>query len=275
MLFEKYLAFAESKGRAPGTIEKAKTYFRLYLNPYYGENDMRLVSIDNHEFFLGELRKHDLKGASINRVRSFLSTYGSKHYSLWVVLLNMGLRIGEAVVLDVSQIDSTAHLIHVNRTWCKATRGIRYKTKNGSRIIGINNAAQEYLYPLLRGRSEGLIWTNENSNILNPEDLVKKVIPKLCKESGVKYIGVHGLRHTFATLYMQNGGYLTDLQEILGHSTPELTRKYYIHFSKNELSRKANIVSVGSSGNVIHAEFGKSLLQAKEEKSAQAAGVAV
>lgn len=308
MLFNSYLEFAENKGRAPGTIAKAKTNFKLYLKPFYGENDMELMSIEDHEFFLGKLKEFKLKPASINRVRSLLSvlfnvaikkrrfngaltqnpfvriekmdeqegkpdikywkkpeidcfleyTKETELYSLWVTLLNTGLRIGEAVALDIGHVDSTAHILHISRTWCKTSQAIKNKPKNGKRMVPLSQAVQDILYPLIKGRTEGLIWTRSNGQILNPEELVKKTMPKLCKAAEIKNIGLHGFRHTFATLYMQNGGNLTDLQYILGHSTPQLTKDYYVHFSKEHIARRANVVSIGGN-NVVQVDFKKAV----------------
>ncbi len=302
MLFESYLEFARNKGRAEGTLAKAQQTFRLYLKPFYANNDMVLVSVEDHEHFLGTLKKFKLKPASINRVRSLLAvmfnvaikkrrfggsvTYNpftsiermdevredilywercevdrflthvkdTNLYSFWVTLLNTGLRVGEAVALDVNQIDSSADIIHVNRTWCKTLKVVKNKPKNGKRIVPVSKAAQELLYPLLEDQNRTLLFTNENGEMWHPEHLAKQQLPKLCQEAGVKYIGLHGFRHTFATLYMQNGGNITDLQYILGHSTPKLTNDYYVHFSKEHIRRRANVVSIGGS-NVVQVDF--------------------
>jgi integrase len=303
MLFESYLEFARNKGRAEATLAKAQTNYDLYLKPLYDDNDMTLVSVEDHEFFLGKLKEFKLKPATINRVRSLLSvmfnvaikkrrfngaittnpftciermdevkedilyweqpevdrflghTRGTPLYPFWVTLLNTGLRVGEAVALDASQIDSSAHLLHVNRTWCKVTKSIQNKTKNGKRIVPLSPAVQEILYPILRSRTRGLVFTDAEGRMLYSERLIRSVLPQLCKEADVKYIGLHGFRHTFATLYMQNGGSITDLQYILGHSTPKLTHDYYVHFSKEHIRRRANVVSVG--GNVMQVDFKK------------------
>lgn len=302
MLFESYMEFARNKGRADGTLARAQNTFKLYLKPFYANNDMVLVSVEDHEHFLGTLKKFNLKPATINRVRSLLAvmfnvavkkrrfnaavtynpfvsiermdevredilywerpevdrflahTKDSILYPFWVTLLNTGLRVGEAVALDVNQIDSSSHILNVNRTWCKTLKGIKNKPKNGKRMVPLSEAAQEVLYPLLKNKNRKLLFTEVNGEMLHPEHLAKKYLPKICNKAGVKYIGVHGFRHTFATLYMQNGGNITDLQYILGHSTPKLTHDYYVHFSKEHIRRRANVVSIGGS-NVVHVDF--------------------
>ena len=42
----------------------------------------------------------------------------------------------------------------------------------------------------------------------------------------VKAMGAHSMRHSFATLYLDAGGNLVDLQDAMGHKDPRTTRRY-------------------------------------------------
>lgn len=49
------------------------------------------------------------------------------------------------------------------------------------------------------------------------------------KQAGLKSRGVHALRHTFATMWVQSGGELRTLSEILGHTNVAFTMQRYVH----------------------------------------------
>ncbi|MDP2857831.1 MAG: tyrosine-type recombinase/integrase [Bacillota bacterium] len=55
---------------------------------------------------------------------------------------------------------------------------------------------------------------------------VARMIRRLGEVSGVRKIHAHLCRHTFATNYLINGGDVISLQEILGHTTLEMVRRY-------------------------------------------------
>jgi integrase/recombinase XerD len=59
------------------------------------------------------------------------------------------------------------------------------------------------------------------------------------RKAGIEGVRVspHTLRHTFAVLYIRNGGDSFSLQEILGHSTPEMTPRY-VHLALRDVAEQ-------------------------------------
>jgi site-specific recombinase XerD len=55
---------------------------------------------------------------------------------------------------------------------------------------------------------------------------VKMIFQRMAVKSGVKRLHPHLCRHTFATNYLINGGDVFSLQQILGHTTLEMVRRY-------------------------------------------------
>lgn len=71
-MFEKYREWAESKGRRGSTLKQHQHNFKNHIQPFYKGIDMKTVTLEEHEAFLGKLRKKRLSPASCNRVRSLL-----------------------------------------------------------------------------------------------------------------------------------------------------------------------------------------------------------
>jgi integrase len=69
---------------------------------------------------------------------------------------------------------------------------------------------------------------------------------RVCKRACIKEIRVHDLRHTYASHYVMSGGNLSDPQSLLGHSSPEMTRKY-AHLTPGHLESKASVISFAAS----------------------------
>lgn len=55
---------------------------------------------------------------------------------------------------------------------------------------------------------------------------MKMIFQRIAQKSGVKRLYPHLCRHTFATNYLINGGNVFSLQQILGHTTLEMVRRY-------------------------------------------------
>jgi integrase len=67
----------------------------------------------------------------------------------------------------------------------------------------------------------------------------------------VAKMGAHSMRHSFATLYLDAGGNLRDLQDAMGHKDPRTTRRY--DRARGRLDRSpgyllANYLADGESG---------------------------
>lgn len=64
----------------------------------------------------------------------------------------------------------------------------------------------------------------------------KRTIHRAKKTVAMGRTRFHDLRHTFASNYLQDGGRLEDLQEIMGHSSISITNDVYKHLSPSHLS---------------------------------------
>ncbi|MEG3074411.1 MAG: tyrosine-type recombinase/integrase, partial [Ruthenibacterium sp.] len=62
---------------------------------------------------------------------------------------------------------------------------------------------------------------------------IKQLFRKLKTRCDIPRLHAHLLRHTFASCYLENGGNVFSLQQILGHTSLEMTRRY-VHLTTPE-----------------------------------------
>ncbi len=79
----------------------------------------------------------------------------------------------------------------------------------------------------------GLFLTSTGKPITS--NTIKLLFHRLAKASGIGRLHAHLCRHTFAVNYIMNGGDLSSLKEILGHTTFEMVN-HYLHFTRSQIT---------------------------------------
>jgi len=162
---------------------------------------------------------------SDEEIRVILNTFGispsdTRNQTLFLILLDTGLRIGELINLKMEDV-------HMDEGYLK----VLGKGKK-ERIVPIGNNAQKilqrYLFRFRPKPNNPVIDNVFLSHYSRPltDNSMKLVFSRLAKRSGVYRLHAHLCRHTFATRFLINGGDVFSLQQILGHSTLEMVRHY-------------------------------------------------
>jgi len=84
--------------------------------------------------------------------------------------------------------------------------------------------------------NNGLIFSADNGKPLEVRN-VSRTLYQTLDRIGAKRRGVHALRHTFATRWIESGGDVRTLSEILGHANVATTLRLYMHPSKDTKRR--------------------------------------
>jgi len=172
---------------------------------------------------------------SDQEIRSILNTLSptnacnARNQTIFMLLLDTGLRIGELVNLKIDDA-------HVNEGFLK----VLGKGKK-ERIVPIGSNAQKALQRyLFRYRPKSTFPESNNVFLSNSgksmsENGMKLMFARLAKRSGVHRLHAHLCRHTFATRFLINGGDVFTLQQILGHATLEMVR-YYVNLAASHVA---------------------------------------
>ena len=123
------------------------------------------------------------------------------------------------------------------------------KTKASRRTIPLTPKLKEILAEQKRQQAQsrilagsewqehGLVFSTELGTPLEGRNITR-TLHRVLKDAGIEQLGVHALRHTFATRAMEAGMDLRTLSEILGHANITLTLQLYAH-STTESKRNA------------------------------------
>ena len=91
---------------------------------------------------------------------------------------------------------------------------------------------------------QGFVFTEVDGSLLRQKGFMEEYHVFL-KKYGISDIRFHDLRHTFATLLIEEGESAKVIQELLGHSTITITMDIYTHVSKkgkkNAISKLDNL----------------------------------
>ncbi len=159
------------------------------------------------------------------------------------LILNTGLRLGEALALQWSDINwkkntasVTKNLILVkNRSGKQKKYKLilqdKPKTEKSRRVIPLNKAALAALEDLKTApgfRPDGFIIHSNKGTAVLPRTL-EQTLENMCSAVGIRSVGVHALRHTYVTRLFEKGVDIKIISELLGHSSTEITYRVYVH----------------------------------------------
>lgn len=164
----------------------------------------------------------------------------SSFYLCTAIALNTGMRLGEILALQIEDIKFNLNYIQVFKTRDTLTLEVKTTTKGKSlRKIGLGNSLKAILLHLESENKAKFLFEISNYNNF------RRKHERTLKLGGLKRIRIHDLRHTFASHYVMNGGSLSELQKVLGHSTYRMTEQY-AHLNDRHILAKANLVSFGN-----------------------------
>lgn len=221
-----FLAYLHSLGLAPQSIERALAALRSYLDYLVAEAVLSFNPARN----ISSPRKNrpvpDIVPLGIIEIllESLPETpAGRREKAIFEFLYGSGLRVGELVSLDLSDLDRRQRLLRV--------RGKGRK----ERIVPFGKRALEALEAYLpdrsrwrgpvRGRDDAL-FVNQRGGRLSARSVRRFLDGALSRAAVDVNLHPHSFRHAFATHLLEAGMDLRAIQELLGHSSLSTTQIY-------------------------------------------------
>jgi integrase len=144
--------------------------------------------------------------------------------------LNTGMRKGEILSLQWSQVDLANRLIHVEQG----------KTEESDRRIPMNQMVFALMFGLYRKRCGDLIFPSPRKSGEKFVDL-KTAFRRAVRLSKIRHLRFHDMRHTFATRLVRAGVDLITVQKLLGHSKITTTARYAHSLAADKMAAVARL----------------------------------
>jgi integrase/recombinase XerD len=155
-----------------------------------------------------------------------------KHKAMLFTAYSAGLRVSEIVNLKIADIDSKRMQIFIGRAKGKKDR---YVNLSPILLDILRKYVKEYSPP-----PREYLFESEQTLQRYPVRTVQQIFSNAKRAAGItKSVGVHSLRHSFATHLLDKGTDIKYIKDLLGHFNIKTTERY-LHVSKKQL---VNIVS--------------------------------
>ena len=225
---------AASRARKIATI---RSFYKYLTNKVHLIKENPVKDLDSPKL-KKTLPKYLTLEESVQLLSSVDGQNRERDYCILTLFLNCGLRISELVGLNVTDV-----------------RGDQLRVLgkgNKERVLFLNEACQQALQDWLTERNmlalidkEALFITHQNRRRIS-RAAVHKLVKKHLAASGLdsSQYSAHKLRHTAATLMLQNGVDVRTLQEVLGHDHLNTTQ-IYTHVDNDDLRTAARANPLG------------------------------
>lgn len=190
------------------------------------------------------VRRQEVQPYTPDEAQGLLETVAADRLeALYSAAMALGLRQGEALGLQWSDVDFTAGTLTV-RNSLQRVKGkltlVEVKAQRSRRTITLPQVAisalvrhrarqeQERAFAGERWQQTGFIFTTTIGTPLDGTTVTHR-FQAMLKAAGLRRIRFHDLRHTCATLLLAQGVHPRVIMEILGHSQIAITMNLYAH----------------------------------------------
>lgn len=182
---------------------------------------------------LPKTEHREMQTLSADQLAAFLLE--AKHsgvFEMYYIELATGLRRGELLGLKWEDIDFSNQTLRVRRQVGRINGEVReapLKTKNAYRTISLGTDAVGVLKQQREKQpSSAYVFPGPTGGPIAP-DSVLHMLHRVLDRAGLPEIRFHDLRHTFATLALQNGVDVKTVSGMLGHFSAGFTLDTYAH----------------------------------------------
>jgi integrase len=229
------------QGYAKGTIRLINAGLRAMLNEAVEEgviplnpalNIGKTLKVEGLEAKKG---RKEPRAFTREQLTNFLANAHPRWHPYFLFLARTGLRLGESLAIEVSDVLFDERLIIVNKAISKGE--VQLPKDGESRDVDLSSQLAGVLRDMIANRRQhyfsigepmpGLLFPTENGGTMNRAHIIRAIIRTLRKANLPMHFSAHSFRHTFASQLLQMGESPAYVQRQLGHSSIKMTVDTY------------------------------------------------
>jgi integrase len=231
-----------AQGRDPSTIRNALMPLRVIFRRAVEDGDLAINPCSHLR--LPAVRGRRERIASPEEAEQLLAVLADSDRAVWATALYAGLRRGELMALRWDDVDLAAGVIHVERAYDEKERvDVKPKSRAGRRSVPIVGALRDALveHKTRERRDAGLVFGSSAETPFQPSNVWRRA-QTAWKRAGLKPIGLHEARHTFASVLIAAGVNAKAITTYMGHASIQTTYDLYGKLMPGSESEAAALV---------------------------------
>ena len=225
----------QSKGQPKGLSAKTvRNIHQIISSAMQLAREQKLITANPAEdCALPRLEHREMQTLPVEQLQSFLrEAKDSGVFELYYLELTTGLRRGELLGLKWEDIDLERGDLRVRRQIARINGEVveaPLKTKNAYRTLPLAEDTIGVLEAQRKKTGDSpWVFPSPTGGPISP-DSVLRMLHRVLKRAGLPRVRFHDLRHTFATLALQNGVDVKTVSGMLGHFSAGFTLDTYAH----------------------------------------------
>ena len=190
---------------------------------------------------MGKSKTEEMDFWTVEEFRKFIDSVMNKRlsYMAFMTLYWTGMRLGELLALNPKDVDLEKRTISITKSYQRLGKKdviTPPKTPKSKRVITV----PEFLAVDIKDYMDSLYDLQENDKLFPiTKYYLEHEMQRGIKESGVKRIRVHDLRHSHASMLIELGFSPLEIANRLGHEKVETTLNTYAHLYPNKQTKLA------------------------------------
>ena len=200
------------------------------------------------QFSLSDKELEEFKVAALSKYNS-TKDYRSRDALVLLLMLNLGLRVGELLALEWTDVDLQSEVVHISKTVQEGITDYEggnekkknyqktkssTKTPSGVRVLALNSMVLYYIDELQKYDERHQITSKyvacTGVGTMNCSRNLQRSLDRVINRTNIqKHVSLHTLRHTFGSTLLRNGVNIEVVSKLMGHSNITITYNKYIH----------------------------------------------